>query len=724
MSLRSHLLLLTLAVLLPLAIFGAGATLWVADREQLAFEQGARQRTLALLTAVDTELEGHVRTLRALASSYNLQTGNLPAFHRQATRLLATQTDWRDIILSLPSGQRILDTSLPFGTSLAVIDRTGFDETIRQNRPTIGNLAPQESEYRFSVLMPVQSNGQAHILMVLVDPEAVLGLLTLQRLPRDWVGTVLDANYRVVARTLNLAATLGKPASQSLQDALATAAEGWGHSVTIEGSHVYASFHQSPATGWTVALGIPAAVVEATTSDIIRLLAVGLAFATGLALLLAAFYSRRISAPIMALASSAKALGWGARVYPPLDAPVREVRDVSRALIASAHGFNEREEKLRAADQAKDEFLAMLGHELRNPLGALSSAAQVLNVAGSGEKVAKDALAILLRQVERMTRLVDDLLDVGSVISGKVRLQRAPLDLQRVVSQVTENLRRASVLKGRDIRLEAEPVWVDGDETRVEQIVSNILENAGKYTPWEGKISIRLYGQDKKAVLEVTDTGIGISPELLPRVFDLFSQGQRSIDRNASGLGIGLTLVKRLAELHGGSVTAVSEGMDQGSRFTLMLPAIEPPDPARHQSSDPVQVRELRRVLLIEDNEDARRSMLTVLRHYGYRAFEAADGFEGIATADELQPDAAIIDIGLPQCDGYEVAKRLRAGRGRKPEMLLIALTGYGSQESKQKAKDAGFDEYLVKPVSPRDLAELIELRLDARAALEPLRRE
>jgi signal transduction histidine kinase/ActR/RegA family two-component response regulator len=716
MSLRSHLLLLTLVVLLPLAIFGAGATLWVADREQLAFEQGARQRTLALLTAVDTELEGHVETLRALASSYNLQTGNLPAFHRQAMRLLATQNDWRDIILALPSGQRILDTSRPFGTSLELIDRTGFDEALGQDRPMIGNLSPQESEYRFSVLMPVQSGRQTYILMVLVDPDAVLGLLTLQRLPRDWVGTVLDKNYRVVARTLNPATTLGKPASQSLQDALASAAEGWGQSVTIEGAHVYASFHQSPATGWTVALGIPAAVVEATTSDIIRLLAVGLAFATGLALVLAALYSRRISAPIMALASSAKALGWGARADPPLDAPVREVRDVSRALIASAHGFNEREEKLRAADQAKDEFLAMLGHELRNPLGALSSAAQVLNVAGSGEKVAKDALDVLLRQVERMTRLVDDLLDVGGVISGKVRLQRAPLDLQRLVSQVTENLRRASVLKGRDVTLEGEPVWVDGDETRIEQIVSNILENAGKFTPREGKISIRLYRQDKKAALEVTDTGIGISSELLPRVFDLFAQGQRSIDRSASGLGVGLTLVKRLSELHGGTVTAVSEGVDQGSRFTLTLPAIDPPDPARHQSINPVQVRELRKVLLIEDNEDARRSMLTVLRHYGYRTFEASDGFEGIATADELQPDAAIIDIGLPHYDGYEVAKRLRASRGRKPGMLLIALTGYGSQEARQKAKDAGFDEYLVKPVSPRDLAELIELRLDARA--------
>jgi signal transduction histidine kinase/ActR/RegA family two-component response regulator len=715
MSLRSHLLLLTLVVLLPLAVFGAGATLWAADRERVAFEEGARQRTLALLTAVDAELNGHVETLRALASSYSLQTGNLASFHRQALRLLATQDDWRSIVLVLPSGQRILDTSLPFGSPLPVMDRTGFDETLARNEPTIGNLSPQESEYRFSVLLPVQSGDVAYVLMVIVDPATLLGLLTAQRLPGDWVGTVLDANSRVVARTFNPEATLGKPASRSLQDVLATSAEGWFRGSTIEGADVYASFHQSPTTGWTVAVGIPAAVVEAIRSDVIRLLAVGLAFATGLALLFAALYSRRISTPIKALARSAKAIGWGAPACPPTDASVREVRDVSRALLASAHGFNEREEKLRAADQAKDEFLAMLGHELRNPLGALSSATQVLNVTGSGDKDAKDAISILSRQVERMTRLVDDLLDVGGVISGKVRLQQAPLNFQRVVTQVAQNLRRASVLKGREVIVEAEPVWIDGDETRVEQIVSNVLENAGKYTPVGGKISIRLYKQAEKAVLEVKDTGVGMSPELLPRVFDLFAQGQRSIDRNASGLGIGLTLVKRLTELHGGTVTAVSEGLDRGSLFTLTLPAIDVPDQGLHQRRGSLQIRELRKVLLIEDNEDARHSMLTVLRHYGYRAFEAADGIEGLATADELQPDAAIIDIGLPQYDGYEVARRLRAGPGRGSEMLLIALTGYGSLEARQKAKDAGFDEYLIKPVSPRDLAELIELRLDAR---------
>lgn len=716
MSLRSHLLLLTLVVLLPLAAFGVGATLWVAEGERDAFEQGARQRTLALITAVDTELNSHGRTLRGLASSYSLQQSNLPEFHREAMRLLATQDAWRSIVLATPSGKAIVDASLPFGSSRSALpgmDLEAFDAVLRSNEPVVGNLSPGDSGYTFPVLMRVEADGAARILVGLVDPGAILSVLTPQRLPRDWVGVVLDANRKVVARTVNQQQWLGEDAAESLQEALAGAREGWFRGTTVEGAQVYVPYSQSETSGWTVAIGIPAEDVEAVTRDTIVLLAIGLSIATAIALLLAASYSRLISRPIMALASAARALGWGARVLPPVDAPVREVRDVSRALVASAQGFKEREDKLRAADQAKDEFLAMLGHELRNPLGALSAATQILNVSGSGDRAAREATEVLSRQVERMTRLVDDLLDVGRVISGKVRLQLAPLDLAKVVSQVGQNLQRSSVMKGRDLRLQVESVWIEGDETRIEQIVSNVLENAAKYTPPEGRITVRVSRRQGQAVLEVTDTGIGMTSDLIPRVFDLFAQGERSIDRSTSGLGIGLTLVKRLTELHGGTVRAESEGTGKGSRFTLALPAVAPPARERRRASDPVRVRERRKVLLIEDNEDARRSMLTILRHYGYRAFEAADGIEGVATAEEIEPDAAIIDIGLPQYDGYEVAKRLRAGAAGA-SVLLIALTGYGGQEAQQKARDAGFDEYLVKPVSPRELAELIESHLGA----------
>lgn len=715
MTLRSHLLLLTLVVLVPLSLFGIGATLWITDREREVFEQGARERTLALVTAVDTELRGHADRLRALASSYDLQVGDLEGFRREVMRVLPTQSDWRDVILSSPGGEVQLRAALPVEVARPVsLPDLATYGAVSGGEPAFGNLEDHGGEKLFNVRIPVETMGAPAILSALITPESILALLTPQRLPADWVGVVLDANQNIVARTLNHRGMLGRPASESLRQALGVASEGWFHGSTIENFEVYTPYNRSPISGWAVALGIPAHRVEGTTDTSLAVLVVGLLAANIVALLFASLYSRRIARPIASLASAARALGEGARIRPPTEARFREVREVSQALLSSAQAIGEREEKLRAADQAKDEFLAMLGHELRNPLGALSSASQVLNVAEPGESAARDATSVISRQLERMTRLVDDLLDVGRVISGKVSLQRAPTDLAKVVTQVVENLRRGGFFKQRDVKVDVSPVWINGDETRIEQIVFNLLENAGKYTPPDGRISIRVFEEDGNAVFEVADSGIGMSPELLPRVFDLFSQGQRSIDRGASGLGIGLTLVKRLTEMHGGSVTAASAGSDLGSKFRLQLPTIPPPVQSASLASDPIRISQLRRVLLIEDNDDARRSMVTILRYYGYRVFEAADGFEGIATAEEIQPDCAIIDIGLPQYDGYEVAKRLRASPICR-NMLLIALTGYGSENARREAEAAGFDDYLVKPVSPQDLAELIESKLQQR---------
>lgn len=712
MTLRSQLLLLTLVVLVPLSVFGIGATVWIADREKDVFERGARERTLAVLTAVDTELSGNADRLRGLASSYDLQIGDLAAFHRAVTRMLPTQPDWRDIVLALPDGEVLLSAVVPYGNSQpALVGAPAFERGMPGEPTGVGNLTTYRGDRVFNVTIPVETRGRPARLMALISPESILSLLTPQRLPADWVGVVLDANRNIVARTVDYKGTLGRPAAPSLQQALDGSDEGWFHGRTLENFDVYTPFNRSATSGWTVAMGIPAEHVEGTTEDSIVLLVIGLFAANVVALFFAMVYSQRIARPIASLASAAQGIGRGKQITPPTESRFREVREVSRALATSDREIREREEKLRAADQAKDEFLAMLGHELRNPLGALSSASQILNVAQPGEIAARDATSVVSRQVERMTRLVDDLLDVGRVISGKVSLQLAPMDIGRVVTQVAQHLRRASVFQRRNVDIDAGTVWINGDETRIEQIVFNLLENAGKYTPADGHIEIRLFEQDGSAVLEVADSGIGMAVDLLPRVFDLFSQGQRSIDRGVSGLGIGLTLVKRLTEMHGGTVIAESAGVGRGSMFRLRLPAIAPPVQPSYLASDAVRISQLRRILLIEDNEDARRSMVTILRYYGYRVFEAADGFEGIATAEEIGPDCAIIDIGLPQYDGFEVAKRLRsipACRG----MLLVALTGYGSEEVRRKAIDCGFDDYLVKPVAPKDLAELIESRL------------
>lgn len=712
MKLRTHLLVLTLAVLLPVSIFGVATTLWVAERERDAFERGARERTLALLTAVDTELNGHVTSLQALGTSYNLENGDLDAFHRQSSRLLPMHTHWKLITLSLPSGEQVLTVSRSMDDAPTSLDRDGIDKALQTRAPSIGHLAVNDGERFFPISVPVEVNGELFVLGVLVDARSILDLLTPQRLQRDWIAVVLDQNGRVVAGTYTRSGFSHEDLSRTLRGALQDSGEGWERHTAADGARAYTPYSRSTKSGWTVAMAIPASDVDAITDHTILLLAVGLLFAVMIAVLLAAAFSRRIAEPMVELAAAARALGRGTRPVTPANAAVQEVRDVSRTLLASARAVGEREERLRAADRAKDEFLAMLGHELRNPLGALTSATQILNARAPGNRVSSDAVAIISRQVEHMTRIVDDLLDVSRATSGKVRLKLAPLDLGHVVSEVTRDLKRTSVFAKLTVETETSPAWIQGDEARIEQIAANLLENAAKYTAPGGTIGIVVREQDGQAVFEVLDTGIGIPDDLLPRVFDLFVQGQRSIDRSVGGLGIGLTLVKRLTELHNGTVTAESEGADKGARFVIRFPAIPAPEPQAQapRTAGDLQVRELRKILLIEDNADARHALLTVLRHYGFRTFAAADGLEGLSVADEVQPDAAIIDIGLPQYDGYEVARRLRATSGGE-RMLLVALTGYSSREARRKAMDAGFDEYLIKPVSPTELADLIESR-------------
>jgi signal transduction histidine kinase len=360
----------------------------------------------------------------------------------------------------------------------------------------------------------------------------------------------------------------------------------------------------------------------------------------------------------------ATALGRGESVNLPDAGSVTEVREVGKALFNAAKAVREREQRLREADQAKDDFLAMLGHELRNPLSALSSASQVLQFAGrdGGEETWSQVIPIVDRQVRHMARMVDDLLDAARVTTGKVLLDRRPLSLADTVTHAIEDMRAAGVLESHDLSLDTSPVWVEADEPRIHQIVSNVVSNALKYTPARGCIDVRVFRRGGLAIVDVSDTGVGLSADEVPRVFDLFWQGEQALDRTGSGLGVGLTLVRNLAQLHGGDVSAHSEGAGRGSRFTISIPAIEEPQgtfKSRERRLDPQGHGES--VLLIEDNADARQMLREALSLHGYDVLEAADGYSGLEIAEQSAPQVAVIDIGLPGIDGIEVARRLRA---------------------------------------------------------------
>lgn len=370
-------------------------------------------------------------------------------------------------------------------------------------------------------------------------------------------------------------------------------------------------------------------------------------------------------------------------------------------------------EERRAAERkshAKDEFLAMLGHELRNPLSAIASASSLIGLAGAAPETVVRARAIIQRQSRHLSRIVDDLLDLSRAMSGKILLARQVTDLARLVTSCLETFRATGRTDGYRLAVDLGPGWVDGDPTRLEQIVSNLLDNALKYTPSGGGIDLKLERTGDDVVFSVRDSGVGIAPELLPQVFDVFVQGAISIDRSQGGLGIGLSLVRRLVELHGGSVAAASPGAGLGSSFTIRLPCAQPaaPDAPCAPALAPPADTGKPSVLLIEDNEDGREMMATMLAAHGYPVYQAGDGLQGVSQAHACRPDAALVDIGLPGIDGYEVARRLRADPATRA-IRLIAVTGYGLPDDQRRVMEAGFDQHLVKPVALERLLEALE---------------
>jgi signal transduction histidine kinase/ActR/RegA family two-component response regulator len=365
------------------------------------------------------------------------------------------------------------------------------------------------------------------------------------------------------------------------------------------------------------------------------------------------------------------------------------------------------------ADRRKDEFLAMLGHELRNPLAAIRNAIWILEEAGSEDFQDVRQREVIERQTHHLVRMVDDLLDVSRVTLGKIGLHVQTVDLQSVAERCLSELGMRRLAESHELALtvSTEPTLVQGDPVRLEQVVCNLLHNAIKYTPRGGAIEVRVGSDDAEAMVCVRDTGLGISEDMLTRIFEPFTQVESSRKRSEGGLGLGLPLVRSLVELHGGTVEAHSEGRGQGSEFVVRLPrpgnvVSIPAVPSRSDDGTDEEESPLR-ILVVEDNRDGRESLRDLLEIWGHEVEVAENGPDGVKRALGSQPDVALIDIGLPGLDGNEVAQRIRAALDGD-RMALVAMTGYGQPEDRRRALQAGFDAYLVKPVDPRELARTL----------------
>jgi PAS domain S-box-containing protein len=373
----------------------------------------------------------------------------------------------------------------------------------------------------------------------------------------------------------------------------------------------------------------------------------------------------------------------------------------------------EMEDTLREADRRKDEFLATLAHELRNPIAPISNALQIWPSVENDRQEMQKLRALVEPQVRQMTRLIDDLLDVSRITQGKIALRRQPLDLTSIIAGAVEVIRPV-VDSGRQrltVDVAERPLVVDGDAARLMQALGNLLQNAAKYTGPDGEIRVTAARDGDQAVVRVADSGVGISAELLPRVFEMFEQGDQTLARAHGGLGLGLTLVKQLVELHGGTVEARSEGPGKGSEFIVRLPIGHPPD-VGHPCEQPsprerASLLPRRRILVVDDVRASAKTLAMMLECIGQDVAIARDGAEAIEQVEADRPDVVFLDIAMPGMNGYDVARHLRA-RPESAELVLVALTGYGNEEDRRKSLAAGFDHHLTKPTSIEELAALL----------------
>ena len=723
MKIRTHLVVLVAAAVLPVLAFAVVLTALFLQQQRQAFDQRYLEGVRAMSIALDTEINATVRTLQGLSTSSEASSEKLAQFATRLERVRESQPSWTSIALVDGEGTEVFKTGAP-GAGADRADRETLRRAISVREPAVSGVlrASESDKYMVQIMVPVERDGSVnHALVASIAQSEWLSFLTKYPIPPRSTMTLLDRNGLIIARTLNNDQWVGKRPSVGLYEKSRETPDAAYRTRGLEGQWFYTAHHRSEWS-WTLATGVPAEIVEtALRAPLITMLA-GSLLCGALAVLLAFLFGRRIARPIFALVESAKALGTG-RVTQQSEAArnIEEVALVSTAFEEAQTLLVDREQALsgalareqqareqaEATNRSKDEFLAMLGHELRNPLNAIASAMAVMNRADNAPAATARPRDVIARQVAHLTDLVDDLLDVARVNSGKIVLNPRPLNLCDAVRHSTDVLRDAGRFAQHKVGVDCQDAWVMADETRIEQIISNLLENAVKYTPAGGRIDVKVRREGDEGVLEVNDTGSGISAELLPRVFDIFTQGERTLDRAQGGLGLGLTLVRRLVELHRGRIHAASEGPGRGATFTMRLPSIEPVGRAIEEPPVMPGPERRMRILIVDDNDDGRDMLKMLLELHGHEVHEAMDGPSAVDGVIAFRPDVAIVDIGLPGFDGYEVARRVRRF-GNADRVMLVALTGYGQEEDRRQAKEAGFDAFLVKPVEAQTLAKML----------------
>jgi len=675
-------------------------------------------------SALDREFDSTFRILEALATSPALDRGDFEAFHHEGTRVQATQSGWYSITLVSLDGRQLVSTRLPWGTSLlSVGEPDSLKRLLATRAPVVGIvLRPQRGgpEHLVPVRVPVVRGGSLkYALSAIVNVDSLARVIP-PRLPssEEWTRSLIDSVGTIAVRTRGAESYVGTQVTDLFRSRIRIAPETFLDLTTRDGIPVYAATSRGKY-GWTAVVVVPPVALDAPLRASVTGVLIGgaLLMLCGLAAVL--LVSRRLSADLAAATDAAEAVAEG-RPLRVADSYVAETLRLQRSLATAAslleRRAGERDEEIRRADaartdaeeanQIKDQFLAVLGHELRNPLAPAVTALELMKV--RDPKAFTREREILERQVAHMTRLVNDLMDISRLARGKVQLDRRRFELREAVDRAVDMARPLLVQRKHvlDVSVPASGLAIDADIDRIVQILSNLLTNAAKYTPPGGHVALVATESGGRAVMVCEDDGPGVPAELLPKLFDPFAQGPRALDRREGGLGLGLSLARTFAELHGGTIHVEEREGVSGSRFVVILPlapsAVADLPAEAAPASGPVASR---RILVVDDNDDARDMLRAALAEAGHVVTAAATGSEAMEIAAEFRPDVGVLDIGLPGMNGYELARHLRrADEG----IRLIAVTGYGRAGDLEAAAAAGFDAHCAKPVTMKALLALI----------------
>jgi signal transduction histidine kinase len=721
-SLRSRLVLLVLLAIAPITVM----TLINGQRERdhaVETAQENLQRLTNLAAANEAQLVAGARQmLRDMAGVPSL-TGDPEQCSRLLANILRQNPDYANLGLIQLNGD-VGCSAVPFKTQVNLADRSHFRRAVHLRRFVAGGYVFGRviQKHTVNLTYPVLDDEQRvkGVVFASLDLNRLDRFVADIQLPPGSLLLTADSEGKIIARKPDPESWYGKQVSPEMRNAMAaepgkpvllTGPDG------IERLHRFARVGSNGLSDYTVTIGIPADAITANARHDQTLDFLALTATIALALLAAWFVGDvLVLRRVKRLATTANNIASGTlEARSGIRYGKEEISELAKALDAMAESLQEKElqhlkaeSQLREADRRKDEFLAMLAHELRNPLAPISAGAQLLQSGHATDAAVQRTAGIIVRQVHHMTRLVDDLLDVSRVTRGLVTLTRVPLDVSKIVADAVEQAE--PLLKSRQHRFDVEspatPLVVMGDQKRLVQVLVNVLNNAAKYTPSGGAVKLTVRAEGSNVKLIISDNGIGMSPELRSRVFELFAQADRNSDRSQGGLGLGLALVKSLVELHGGAVSVDSDGEQKGSTFTIILPGAsqQPAAPPPARRSTPA--RKLR-VLVVDDNIDAAQTLQLLLEAAGHQVSVAHTALAALEMAQATSPELCLLDIGLPDISGYDLARGLRA-LPHTAHATLVAVTGYGRREDREQATSSGFDHYFVKPVDVDALLALI----------------